>query len=94
MTRPTGNGETRGPESADGMGTPLGGTRPSRARANEAANPIVWDTTPKEQGGFGTEDMHTGIDYHGTDNRFASDCFGPPPDLGSLGDAAQTFGGS
>ena len=43
---------------------------------------------------MGAEDMHTSIDYMGTDNRFASDCFGPPPDLAAMGDAGQTFGGS
>ena len=94
MTKPTGNGEVRGMESADGLGTPLPGTRPSRARANEARNPIVWNSAPKDQGGFGKEDMKTDISFFGMSNEHASDCFGPPVDLMAMGDPGEAFGGS
>lgn len=94
MTVPTGNGEARGPESADGMGNPLPGSRPDRARKNEAANPIVWKTTPLEPQGFGQEDMHTSISYMGSPDTRPADLFGPPPHLMALGDPGETFGGA
>ena len=41
MTTPTGNGESRGPESAGSMGTPLPGSRPSRAAATKERKPAA-----------------------------------------------------
>ena len=64
---PTGNGEIRGPEGAQGTGTPLPGTRPSRAAANNARNSDFLGQNPvAEQGGFGTEDMIRPANYLGT----------------------------
>ena len=93
---PTGNGEIRGPEAAQGPGDPLPGTRPSRAAANNArhADFLKYPADPKEQGGFGTEDMTGDCSYMGTESVRVSDAIAPPPDLAAMGDGGQTFGGS
>ena len=92
---PTGNGEQRGPESAQDAGTPLPGTRPSRAAANNARNADFLGATPvSDQAGFGTEDMCRSADYLNLANRPVSDDCAPPPDLASMGDGGETFGGS
>lgn len=92
---PTGNGETRGPESAGGAGTPLPGTRPSRAAANCAKySKLNYPADPKDQGGFGTEDMNGDVSYMGGTAVHLADELAPPPDLASMGDAGQTFGGN
>ena len=93
---PTGNGETRGPESAGGAGTPLPGTRPSRAAANNARNSnfLSLPADPKEQGGFGTEDMQGDSSHMSSESVRPSDQIAPPPDLMSMGDAGETFGGN
>jgi hypothetical protein len=70
------------------------GSRPDRARANDAAHPIQDSADPAEQGGFGTEDMHCSFVGDGSANVYASDIFGPPPDLMSMGDPGEAFGGS
>ena len=93
MTIPSGNGHKRGMEAADRIGTPLPGTRPSRAAANNARS-TRWDTNPISNGTDGGQDMHTDIDYFGMSNEHASDCFGPPPDLAALGDGGEAFGAS
>lgn len=96
MTVPTGNGEARGCESADGPGSPLP-SRPARAAANNARNAdFLGSGPPKDQGGFGTEDMCHDAAYLGQTNEFWSQAHEPdgPPDLMSMGDPGQTFGGS
>jgi hypothetical protein len=91
---PTGNGEIRGPESAQGPGTPLPGSRPSRAAANNARNADFLGQTPvADQGGFGTEDMIRPASYIGASVVEPSDIHSPPPDLMSMGDPGETFGG-
>lgn len=95
MTIPSGNGETRGPESAGGQGTKLPGTRPSRAAANNARNSsfLKYPADPKPQDGFGTEDMQTDFSYMGGEAQHLADELAPVWDLASMGDASQTFGG-
>jgi hypothetical protein len=92
---PTGNGEQRGPEAAEPMGTPLPGSRPSRAVANNARNRDDLSWAPPvvmEQGGFGKEDMECDPGYLGTEELRPSDqC--DVPDLAAMGDGGQTFGG-
>jgi hypothetical protein len=90
---PTGNGETRGPESAGGMGTPLPGTRPSRAAANEARNSadLRFQGDPVAvQDGMGTEDMEGDVNYLGTESEWP-EC--DPPDLAAMGNGGEPFGG-
>lgn len=91
---PTGNGEQRGPESAGDKGTPLG-SRPSRAAANNARNSdfLSWPADPCDQAGFGSENMIHACDYMGTESVRPSDQIAPPPDLASMGDGGETFGG-
>ncbi len=93
---PTGNGEQRGPESAGDKGTPLPGSRPSRAAANNSkhADFLKWPANPKDQAGFGTEDMIGDCSYMGAESVRPSDTIAPPPDLAAMGDAGETFGGS
>ena len=96
MTIPRGNGETRGPEAAGGPGTPAP-SRPARARANNAKHKdFLVSGPPKDQGGFGKEDMQHSSDYLATSNEFWSDAHddSKPVDLGAMGNAGQTFGGS
>jgi hypothetical protein len=93
MTIPTGNGECRGPESADGMGTPLPGTRPSRAAANNARFKVLDGPVVMEQSGMGTEDMECSPSWMGADNRFMSEVIAPVVDLAAMGDGGETFGG-
>lgn len=90
---PTGNGETRGPESAPGLGNPLPGTRPQRAARNNAANPVLDGPVVMEQSGMGTEDMECSPKYMNADNRFMSEVIAPVPDLAAMGDGGETFGG-
>ena len=95
MTVPTGNGQQRGMEAADGPGTPLPGSRPSRAAANNARNRSFLRETPvAAQGGFGTEDMHVPAAHLSTANVRWSDVEGGVPDLAAMGNAGETFGGS
>lgn len=90
---PTGNGEQRGPESAGAMGTPLPGSRPDRARANNARNADFLGQTPvADQGGFGTEDMERSANYLSTTNTRPSDT-AETPDLAAMGDGGEPFGG-
>ena len=93
---PTGNGEQRGPEAAQDKGTPLGGTRPSRAAANNArnANFLRLPADPKDQAGFGQEDMAGDVSYMGTESVRPSDQIAPPPDLAAMGNGGETFGGN
>lgn len=93
---PTGNGEQRGPESAGSEGTPLPGSRPSRAAANNARNADFLGQTPvSDQAGFGTEDMERSANYLGTEETRPSDAHGKDvPDLASMGDGGETFGGT
>jgi hypothetical protein len=95
LTVPTGNGEQRGPESAGQGGTNLPGTRPSRAAANNArnANFLRYPADPKDQGGFGTEDMESTFSYMDAESVRPSDAIAPPLDLMSMGDPGETFGG-
>ncbi len=94
MTVPTGNGECRGPESAGGMGTPLPGSRPSRAAANNARNADFLKETPvADQGGFGTEDMERSASHISMENVRPSDAIAKPVDLMQMGDPGETFGG-
>ena len=89
---PTGNGEVRGPESAGAKGTPLPGSRPDRARANNARNADFLGQTPvSDQAGFGTEDMCRPANYLSATNDWCED---PAPDLAAMGDGGETFGGS
>ena len=91
---PTGNGEIRGPEDAQGKGTPLPGSRPSRAAANNARHSDFLGQTPvAEQGGFGTEDMERSANYLGTAEIRPTDIHSAPPDLMAMGDPGETFGG-
>lgn len=90
---PTGNGEQRGPESAGQMGSPLPGTRPSRAAANNARNrDFLRETVVADQGGFGTEDMERTPSYMGSEAVRPSDT-AETPDLASMGDGGEAFGG-
>ena len=92
---PTGNGEIRGPESAQGPGQDLPGSRPERAAANNARNAdfLKWPADPAPQGGFGTEDMERSADYLGTANLAPTEPHCMPPDLASMGDGGEAFGG-
>ena len=95
MTLPTGNGETRGPESADPQGTKHPGSRPSRAAANNRRNAdFLGSGPPLDQGGFGTEDMHHSAAHLGLESVRPTDICGPVPDLMAMGDAGEAFGGS
>jgi hypothetical protein len=92
---PTGNGEQRGPESGSTIGTNLPGTRPSRAAANNARNKdFLGSGDPKEQGGFGTEDMQHSAPHMSMESVRPSDVIAKPVDLMEMGDAGQTFGGN
>jgi len=93
MTIPNGNGEARGPESADPAGTPLPGSRPSRAAANDARHKNYLYPAVADQGGFGTEDMHVTATHLSTGNARPSDGRNTPPDLAAMGDAGEPFGG-
>lgn len=95
MTIPSGNAQSKGPESADGMGTCLPGSRPDRARANDARNSsfLKYPADPKDQGGFGTEDMESTFSYMGGEAQHLADELAPVWDLASMGDAGETFGG-
>jgi hypothetical protein len=91
---PTGNGEVRGPEDAQGKGTPLPGSRPDRARANDARNADFLGQTPvADQDGMGTEDMIRPANYLSTENVRWHDALGDVPDLASMGDGGESFGG-
>lgn len=90
---PTGNGEERGPEMAGQMGTPLPGTRPSRAAANNSRNAdFLRETVVADQGGFGTEDMERTPMYMGSTSVRPSDTM-ETPDLAAMGDGGEPFGG-
>ena len=90
---PTGNGEIRGPEAAQGPGTPLPGTRPSRAAANNARNADFLGQTPvADQDGFGTEDMIRPCNYLTTQSVRPSDT-AETPNLAVMGDGGEPFGG-
>jgi hypothetical protein len=92
---PTGNGECRGPEAAQDKGTPLPGTRPSRAAANNARNADFLGQTPvADQGGFGTEDMVRPANFLSTANVRWHDALdsNAVPDLASLGNGGEPFG--
>jgi hypothetical protein len=90
---PTGNGEIRGPEAAQDKGTPLPGSRPDRARANDARNADFLGQTPvADQGGFGTEDMIRPANYLNTANMAPTDCC-DVPDLAAMGNGGESFGG-
>ena len=96
MTIPSGNGQTRGPESAGVPGKPLP-SRPARARANNERNKsFLGSGPPKDQGGFGKEDMRASSDYLATSNEFWSDAHddSKPVDLMSMGNPGETFGGA
>ena len=91
MTVPTGNGESRGPEVAPAAGTPLP-SRPARAAANNARNKgFLGSGPPKDQGGFGTEDMCADTVLTGA-NEFWSQAHAG--DLPSFDDAGHPYGGS
>lgn len=95
MTIPTGQGQACGPESADPMGSPLPGSRPDRAAANDRRYAgFLGSGPPKDQGGFGTEDMEHPSEWMGVESVRPSDTIAPPPDLASMGDASQSFGGN
>jgi hypothetical protein len=95
VSAPTGNGEQRGPESAGDKGTPLPGTRPSRAAANDARHSVPWGGgDPMDQAGFGSENMIHACDYMGTESVRPSDQIAPPPDLAAMGNGGEPFGGS
>lgn len=90
---PTGNGEIRGPEAAQGPGTPLPGTRPSRAAANNARNAdFLRETVVADQSGMGTEDMERTPMYMGSEAVRPSDT-AETPDLAAMGDGGESFGG-
>ena len=91
---PTGNGEQRGPEYAPGNPGSLPGTRPSRAAANNAKyGGTDWPADPKDQGGFGTEDMAGDCSYMGTESVRPSDDVAKPVDLAQMGNGGEPFGG-
>ena len=96
MTVPSGNGESRGPDSATNMGTPLPGSRPQRAAANNAkfANFLEYPADPKDQAGFGKEDMQGDSPHMSTANIRVADVIAPPPDLRSWGNGGESFGGN
>jgi hypothetical protein len=90
---PTGNGEIRGPEAAQGPGQPLPGSRPERAAANNRRNAdFLGQNVVAEQGGFGTEDMERSANYLSTTNVRPSDT-AETPDLAAMGDGGEPFGG-
>jgi hypothetical protein len=76
-------------------GTPLPGTRPSRAAANNARNAdFLGQMIVADQGGFGTEDMIRPANYLSTENKRISDMpENQAPDLMSMGDPGEPFGG-
>lgn len=92
MTVPSGNGECRGPESA-GMTTGSLPSRPARAAANNAANFKDYPADPADQAGFGREDFKGDTSYMGTESIRPSDVVAPVPDLRSMGQSGETFGG-
>ena len=92
---PTGNGEHRGPESAGQMGTPLPGSRPERAAANNRKHANFLGQKPvADQDGFGTEDMIRPANYLGHAVLDPADWHCKPPDLSVMGNAGETFGGA
>ena len=94
MTIPSGNGETRGPESAGGPGTPSP-SRPARARANNEKYKDFLGAQPvADQAGFGTEDFQRSANFMDRDSQWQSAPHNMPPHLMSLGDPGETFGGS
>ena len=94
MTVPSGNGEARGPESAGTAPANRGTTRPERAAANNARNKgFLGSGPPKDQGGFGTEDMQHDADHLSTANEFFSKHFVSYHPL-DLNDAGHVYGGS
>ena len=94
MTIPSGNGQTRGPESAGGPGTPAP-SRPARARANnEKYKDFLGQTPVADQAGFGTEDMQRDANYMSRTSEWPSDHHNLPPHLMSMGDPGETFGGN
>ena len=91
---PTGNGEIRGPEAAQGPGQDLPGSRPERAAANNARNAdFLGQMVVADQAGFGTEDMERDCDYMSTGNVRPSDTM-ETPDLAAIGDGGEAFGGT
>ena len=97
MTVPTGNGESRDPMAAAGAKpTNLPGTRPERARRNDAAFPSGACTgDPKDQAGFGNENMMGDTSFVNSPTVAWYDTkMGGPVDLMSMGDPGESFGGS
>lgn len=94
MAVPTGQGQSRGLEDAEPAGSPLSGTRATRAAANDAQyGGDGYDPTPRAQGGHGKENMLA------DENPVSGEICHPAdaqdrPDLMALGDPGQTFGGS
>jgi hypothetical protein len=74
------------------MGTPLPGSRPDRARANDARFGGTGQNPVADQGGFGKEDMIRPANYLSMESAHAADAW-PPPDLASMGDGGEPFGG-
>ena len=95
MTVPSGNGESRGPDSANDSGTPLPGSRPSRAAANNArfSSFLTYPADPKPQAGFGKEDFQGDVSYLSTASVRPADTIAPVLDLRSMGQSGETFGG-
>ena len=90
MTIPSGNGESRGLEMADDMGSPLPG-RTARSESNDRNLSTSWPHTPCEQSGTGSE----GVMY-GDTSAWAGAVVEPglsDPEL-IPGDAGHTYGGS
>ena len=94
---PTGNRRAERPQGVRGSdgGLRSGLSRPDRARANNARNADFLGATPvSDQAGFGTEDMIRPANYLGTEEVRPSDAHGKDvPDLASMGDGGETFGG-
>lgn len=89
---PTGNGEVRGPDAAQGPGTPLS-SRPERAAANNRRNAdFLRETVVADQSGMGTEDMERTPMYMGSESVRPSDT-AETPDLAAMGDGGEAFGG-
>lgn len=76
------------------MGQSLPGSRPDRAAANNRRNASdMGQEVVADQGGFGAEDMERSADYLSTANLAPTEPCNMPPDLASMGDGGQSFGG-
>jgi hypothetical protein len=82
------------------MGTPLPGTRPERAAANNRKYACDDNCghpghgTVADQAGLGKENLICSADFLGLSDQRWTDFHNMPPHLMTLGDPGEAFGGS